>query len=251
MFSLVAAARTVIPGEPCWSAIKRQFNPHNYLLSGRWPWALTITAKPWADLTDTSTQASVGFHDPVTWVILGDLHKAEKADATSPTDRTWYEWDRATITDKHIVFTAPVAGRGNQLNRATRPVILPGHGRYKVSCSFSGNTGTAKLIARGYTEGGRDHGRQHGCVGNTDHDIHHRAAQRQKLSQPPESRRGSGVHGGGGLLGPDHRAGVIRSLGSVASGRVATRETVVHGARSRRDLSGPDVAAIFCRDQPT
>ena len=48
------------------------------------------------------------------------------------------------------MFTAPVTGKGNQLNRAMRPVILPGHGRYKVSCSFSANTGTAKLIARGY-----------------------------------------------------------------------------------------------------
>ncbi|MGE5441538.1 MAG: hypothetical protein ACM3Q0_00545, partial [Bacteroidota bacterium] len=96
------------------------------------------------------TQASVGFHDPVTWAILGDFHKTEKADATSSTDRTWYEWDQATITDNHIVFTAPLTGKGNQLNPAMRPVILPGHGRYKVSCSFSANTGTAKLIARGY-----------------------------------------------------------------------------------------------------
>jgi hypothetical protein len=61
-----------------------------------------------------------------------------------------YEWDRATITDNHIVFTAPTAGQGNQLNRAMRPVVLPGHGRYKVTCTVAGNTGTARLIARGW-----------------------------------------------------------------------------------------------------
>ncbi len=87
---------------------------------------------------------------PSTWAVLGDLHRKEKADPASPTERTWYEWDRATITDNHITFTAPVAGQGNQLNRAMRPVIFPGHGRYKVTCAFSGNTGTVRLIARGY-----------------------------------------------------------------------------------------------------
>jgi hypothetical protein len=138
------------PREPAWTAIRRQFDPSLYVVAGRWPWSLPITAKPWADLTSTATQAAVGYHDPATWAILGNFYLPEKADPASPTDRTWYEWDRATITDNHIVFTAPVAGRGNQLNRAMRPVILPGHGRYKVSCSFSRNTGTAKLIARGY-----------------------------------------------------------------------------------------------------
>ena len=138
------------PREPVWTAIKRQFDPSLYMVTGRPPWALPITAKPWADLTNTETQATVGYHDPVTWAILGDLQNPEKADPASATDRTWHEWDRATITDNHIVFAAPTAGRGNQLNRAMRPVILPGHGRYKVTCSFTGNTGTAKLIARGH-----------------------------------------------------------------------------------------------------
>ena len=96
------------------------------------------------------TQATVGYHDPATWAILGDLYKPEKADPASADIRTWHEWDRATITDNRIAFTAPVAGQGNQLNRAMRPVILPGHGRYRISCTVAGNTGTARLIARGY-----------------------------------------------------------------------------------------------------
>ena len=36
------------------------------------------------------------------------------------------------------MFTAPTAGQGNQLNRAMRPVVLPGHGRYKVTCTVAG-----------------------------------------------------------------------------------------------------------------
>ena len=138
------------PREPCWTAIKRQFDPSLYAVIGRPPWSLPITAKPWTDLTDTATQAAIGYHDPATWAILGDLYKPEKADPASADIRTWHEWDRATITDNRIAFTAPVAGQGNQTNRAMRPVILPGHGRYRVNCTVAGNAGTARLIARGW-----------------------------------------------------------------------------------------------------
>ena len=148
--SVWCPAGSFTPREPSWTAVKHIFNPDNYVLTGRAPWSLAITAKPWSDLTNTTTQATVGDHDPATWAILGDLHQGEKAAADSPTDRTWYEWDRATITDNQIAFTAPVAGQGNQMNRAMRPVILPGHGRYRVNCTVAGNAGTARLIARGW-----------------------------------------------------------------------------------------------------
>lgn len=136
--------------EPEWTAIRRQFNPSFYLLRGKSPWSLAITAKPWCDLTNVETQGRVGFHDPATWAVLGDLWKPEKADPASSSVRTWYEWDRAEFTDNKLSFTPPVSGQGNQTNRAMRPVILPGHGRYYVVCDVGGNTGTARLIARGY-----------------------------------------------------------------------------------------------------
>jgi hypothetical protein len=144
------ANNNYLPLEPQWTALCKLFDPENYYVTGRWPWALPITAKPFTDYTSDETKATVGFHYAPTWAILGDLYVLEKSDPMSTTVPAFHEWCRATITDNHITFTAPVAGQGNQLNRACRPVILPGHGRYKLTCSFSGNTGAARLIARGY-----------------------------------------------------------------------------------------------------
>jgi hypothetical protein len=121
------ANNNYLPLEPQWTALCKLFDPESYYVTGPWPWALPITAKPFTDYTNDATKATVGFHYAPTWAILGDLYDAEKSDPMSTTVPAFHEWCRATITDNHIAFTAPVAGQGNQLNRACRPVILPGH----------------------------------------------------------------------------------------------------------------------------
>lgn len=138
------------PREPSWTATKTLLDFERYRLTGYGPWPLTIAAKPWASFTNNLTIATVGFHDPLTWLIVADFDKPEKADPASTTVRTWHEWDRATITNNQIAFTAPVAGQGIQLNTAIRIVWVPFGGWYRATVNFSGNTGTVRLYAHGH-----------------------------------------------------------------------------------------------------
>lgn len=138
------------PIEPKATLLQNAYSTDAYAVEGRWPWTLAITAKPWTDYTSNLTKATRGFHYGPTWAILADVNVPEKADPASPTARSWYEWDRATITDNQIAFTAPVAGQGRQVNQAARPVVLPGFGTYYAGCKVTGNMGVARIIARGY-----------------------------------------------------------------------------------------------------
>ena len=138
------------PREPAWLAYRTAFDLSRYRLTGVGPWPLPITAKPWMDFTDETTRATTGFHNAGTWGILADFSEREISDPASSSAAPYYEWRRATVTDGAITFTAPVAGQGNQTNRAIRPIILPHHGTWKVSATVAGNSGTARLVARGY-----------------------------------------------------------------------------------------------------
>lgn len=132
------AASTFEGLEPGWTACKAFSNVSTYQVT---PGTLTISSADWTS-----------FHDPRGWTILALLSTAEKANPESSATSTaaFYEWDRATIGNGTITFTSPVAGQGQQRNRACRNIILPGHGDYSAQCTFTGSTGGVRMVIRGY-----------------------------------------------------------------------------------------------------